>query len=80
MSIRGPKLCLLQAHRDDQSFLSQSTVVTIWSSQGPIHDTSCPKVWSSQGPIHDTSCPKAVIGPLFFYLIFLFVNDHQSSV
>ena len=65
MSVRGPKLCLLQAHRDDQSFLSQSTVVTIWSSQGPIHDTSC---------------PKAVIGPLFFYLLFLFVNDHQSSV
>ena len=50
-NIRGPKLCLLQAHRDDQSFLSQSTVVTIWSSQGPIHDTSC---------------PKAVMEPLFF--------------
>ena len=65
MNIRGPKLCLLQAHRDDQSFLSQSTVVTIWSSQGPIRDTSCLKV---------------VIGALFFCLIFLFVNDHQSSV
>ena len=51
MNIRGPNLCLLQAHRDDQSFLSQSTVVTIWSSQGPIHDTFC---------------PKAVIGPIFF--------------